>query len=161
MAGSSITGTAYGSQEAARSTEARQLTGTDAAPWRQHVGLGTLEELQRRLRWREELDRTWPGEWRGLEHRNLRRLMTDVELGRNPEKYKNYGHRKLGERVAASTPFINLALQVPQGVKSRPFTDPWITPHRMCYRLEDVRRPRMVCEQRLEGKLCVMGCAEV
>ncbi|CAJ1442856.1 unnamed protein product [Effrenium voratum] len=47
--------------------------------------LGKEAELQRRLQWREELDR------------NLRRLMTDVELGRDPAM-KHYGHRMVCEQ---------------------------------------------------------------
>ncbi|CAE7341441.1 bglB [Symbiodinium pilosum] len=44
------------------------------------VILGEEAEVRRRLQWREELDR------------NLRRLMTDVELGRDPAM-KHHGHK--------------------------------------------------------------------
>lgn len=74
MAGSSITGVvaAAPSPSDADSPRAPQALGLDA-------------ELQRRLKWREELDR------------NLRRLMTDVELGRDPNM-KHYGHRMVCEQ---------------------------------------------------------------
>lgn len=76
MAGSSITGAV---------AAAPSNPSSDADSPRASQALGLDAELNRRLKWREELDR------------NLRRLMTDVELGRDPNM-KHYGHKMVCEQ---------------------------------------------------------------
>lgn len=79
MAGGTITGAVQSTPSVP--SEAKT---TVESPRRQ-LAIGAEAELQRRLKWREELDR------------NLRRLMTDVELGRDPAM-KPYNHRMVCEQ---------------------------------------------------------------
>ncbi|CAK9029153.1 unnamed protein product [Durusdinium trenchii] len=100
MAGGTITGAVQSTpsvpSEAKTTVESprRQLAiGAEAVSWcvrfsSHRAGEDFMlcrKELQRRLKWREELDR------------NLRRLMTDVELGRDPAM-KPYNHRMVCEQ---------------------------------------------------------------
>jgi len=83
MAGSSITGGAGTAGWSQSSPSQPSSSDTPLESPRKMLGMDA--ELNRRLKWREELDR------------NLRRLMTDVELGRDPNM-RHHGHKMVCEQ---------------------------------------------------------------
>eukprot|EP00439_Symbiodinium_sp_Y106_P041499 s5983_g5.t1 len=82
LTGTSITSSPWVPPVAAASTQSGDASPSKVESPRKarEVILGQEAEVRRRLQWREELDR------------NLRRLMTDVELGRDPVM-KHHGHK--------------------------------------------------------------------
>ncbi|CAE7367653.1 unnamed protein product [Symbiodinium natans] len=80
LTGTSITGSSLAPPPAAASQSGDASPPKIESPRKREVILGQEAEVRRRLQWREELDR------------NLRRLMTDVELGRDPTM-KHHGHK--------------------------------------------------------------------
>ncbi|CAE7684176.1 unnamed protein product [Symbiodinium sp. CCMP2592] len=82
LTGTSITSSPWVPPVAAASAQSGDASPSKVESPRKarEVILGQEAEVRRRLQWREELDR------------NLRRLMTDVELGRDPVM-KHHGHK--------------------------------------------------------------------
>ncbi|CAE7872154.1 TU20 [Symbiodinium microadriaticum] len=88
LTGTSITSSPWVPPVAAASAQSGDVSPSKVESPRKarEVILGQEAEVRRRLQWREELDR------------NLRRLMTDVELGRDPVM-KHHGHKMVCDQL--------------------------------------------------------------